>query len=176
MFREYRGEKVPVPDMAGKIMMSLWVFGDGYWFGGLEGDNNVYPIQVEYDWFRYYQWNKDAEYPCADLTAVTPSCLTTNDLWLSANNPCDGIGQNGRECNAVCEHPVRNELPPVTWPTETVTATTTAAPASNSWIWILVGLAGLVVVLAIIYAVMTFSGSKGQEGETNSELSTNLAA
>jgi len=101
-FREYRGEKVPVPEMAGKAMMSLWIFGDGYWFGGLEGYNNVYPMQVEYEWFRFYQWNEET-YPCTDPTATTPSCLDANDLYLSGNNPCDGIAQEGVECDGQCD-------------------------------------------------------------------------
>lgn len=89
-----------VPELAGKIMLNLWIFGEGYSFGGLDGDNNQYPMSVEYDWFRYYRWNGDGQYPCADLS--NPECLTEDDMWLAGNNPCDGIAQKGLNCSAVC--------------------------------------------------------------------------
>merc|ERR1719468_1099446 len=73
--------------------MSLWVWDEtqhngNFWFGGLFGDNNTYPMTVEYEWFRFYKFDGDASYPCPNLD---DSCLTEDDRYLSSNNPCDGI-------------------------------------------------------------------------------------
>jgi hypothetical protein len=68
------------------------------WNGGIEesartypfgGDPalNVYPIAGQYDWFRFYKWNQETTYPCAN----TPSCLPEEDLKLAKNNPNDGL-------------------------------------------------------------------------------------
>lgn len=81
-----------VPDMSTKIMMNLWIFGSSYAFGGPDGQNNQYPLRSEYDWFRFYRWDGDASYPCADMTT---SCLSEDDKYLSGNNPCDGVQQSG---------------------------------------------------------------------------------
>lgn len=102
-FRKYNNFQKPgvgVPELPGKIMLSLWIFeGPMYWFGGLEGNNNQYPMSVEYDWFRYYKWDGDDKYPCNNLA---DDCLTEDDLWTSGNNPCDGIEQEGFMCSAEC--------------------------------------------------------------------------
>lgn len=107
VIRTFTGtDLVPVPEIAGKIMMSLWIFGNdfsegGYWFGGWNGWNNRYPMQATFDWFRYYKWDKDPNYPCENLAKT--DCLTEDDLWLSGNNPCDGIIQRDAiHCNATC--------------------------------------------------------------------------
>jgi len=97
---------LPVPDMSAKIMMNLWIFeGPPYGFGGPDGQNNRYPMRSEYDWFRFYKWNGDAQYPCAGMGTA---CLTEEDRYLSSNNPCDGIKQVGdkyREpCVATCPY------------------------------------------------------------------------
>lgn len=84
--------KLPVPNLSTKIMMNLWIFSEGFGFGGPEGWNNRYPMHSEYDWFRFYKWDGDTRYPCPD---ATDSCLTEDDKYLSANNPCDGIPNVG---------------------------------------------------------------------------------
>merc|ERR1712151_157417 len=61
-------------------------------------------MHSEYDWFRFYKWDGDKEYPCL---AMDESCLTPDDLYLASNNPCDGIEQKGtvggkKPCKAVC--------------------------------------------------------------------------
>jgi len=81
---------LPIPDLSTKIMMNLWIFGPSYAFGGEEGENNRYPMRSEYEWFRFYKWDGDAAYPCADMSTT---CLTDDDWYLSGNNPCDGIPQ-----------------------------------------------------------------------------------
>merc|ERR1712032_1268892 len=83
---------LPVPDLSTKIMMNLWIFDTVYAFGGKEGWNNQYPMHSEYDWFRFYRWNDDLSYPCANLGT---ECLTDDDKFLSGNNPCDEIPQVG---------------------------------------------------------------------------------
>jgi len=95
------GQPLPVPDMSTKIMMNLWIFSDLFDFGGREGWNNRYPMHSEYDWFRFYKWDGDREYPCADGGTA---CLTEDDWYLSSNNGCDGIPQTGGPvpCTAVC--------------------------------------------------------------------------
>lgn len=92
---------VPVPDLSGKIMMNLWIFG-GDGFGGKEGDNNRWPMHTEYDWIRFYRWDGEETYPCPGMST---SCLTEDDKFLTSNNPCDGIAQTGRDgvCMAPCQ-------------------------------------------------------------------------
>mmetsp|Transcript_82091 Transcript_82091/g.171842 ORF Transcript_82091/g.171842 Transcript_82091/m.171842 type:complete len:503 (+) Transcript_82091:58-1566(+) len=83
---------LPIPELSTKIMMNLWIFNEGYGFGGHEGWNNQYPMQSEYEWFRFYKWDGDNSYPCSDGGS---SCLTEDDRYLAGNNPCDGIAQEG---------------------------------------------------------------------------------
>jgi len=91
--RTYVWGKVPVPDMSTKIMMNLWVYnGNRPVFGGKNVWANQYPMQAEYDWFRFYKWNGEDKYPCR---AMDVSCVTGDDLFLASNNPCDGIDQRG---------------------------------------------------------------------------------
>merc|ERR1712156_936345 len=56
---------------------------------GQEGGNR-YPMYSEYDWFRFYRWDGDHDYPCPSYGT---SCLTPDDTYLSSNIPCDGIRQ-----------------------------------------------------------------------------------
>lgn len=77
-----------IPKESTKIIMNMWVFGNKD-LGGGDPANNVYPIIGEYDWFRYYRWNDEKTYPCADL--ATRSCLTADDLKWAKNNPKDGL-------------------------------------------------------------------------------------
>jgi len=105
------GQALHVPDMSVKIMMNLWMFaGPPYGFGGPDGQNNRYPMRSEYDWFRFYKWDGDLQYPCKD---ADPSCLTAEDWYMSSNNPCDGIKEVGDQyrtpCEAACPYP-ENEL------------------------------------------------------------------
>jgi len=98
-----RGSRLRVPEKSTKIMMNLWIFTGGN-FGGHQIYNNQYPMHSEYEYFRFYKWDGDKHYPCAD---ATDSCLTEDDKYLSANNPCDGIKQEGllqgqRPCQAQC--------------------------------------------------------------------------
>ena len=85
-------------------MMNWWIFGDNYGFGGKHGANNRYPMAAEYDWFRFYRWSGETQYPCAGMGS---SCLTEDDNYLTGNNPCDGIAQVGTvygktPCTASC--------------------------------------------------------------------------
>jgi beta-glucanase (GH16 family) len=89
--REYKGGRVAIPDMSTKIMMNLWTFTGGG-FGGSQAHNNRYPMHSEYDWFRFYKWDGDKQYPCL---AMDQTCLTDDDQYLAGNNPCDGIDQHG---------------------------------------------------------------------------------
>jgi len=82
----------PIPDLSGKIMMNLWIFGKSAGFGGKAIYNNQYPMSNEYDWFRFYKWDGDDTYPCDGMST---SCLTADDEYLSKNNPCDGQEQKG---------------------------------------------------------------------------------
>merc|ERR1711879_418036 len=52
----------PIPDLSAKIMMNLWIFNDGAYFGGPKLSNNRYPMTSEYDWFRFYRWDGDEAY------------------------------------------------------------------------------------------------------------------
>jgi beta-glucanase (GH16 family) len=92
VIREKRGGKVPIPDLSGKIMMNTWVFNYLAMFGGKKLKNDHFPMHTEYDWFRFYKWDGDAEYPCSGMST---QCLTSDDKFLSSNNPCDGIPQTG---------------------------------------------------------------------------------
>eukprot|EP00929_Paragymnodinium_shiwhaense_P034891 TRINITY_DN1892_c0_g1_i1.p1 TRINITY_DN1892_c0_g1~~TRINITY_DN1892_c0_g1_i1.p1 ORF type:complete len:596 (-),score=139.43 TRINITY_DN1892_c0_g1_i1:61-1848(-) len=98
-----KGSPKPVPELSTKIMINIWIF-TGYAFGGPEGHNNRYPFHGEYDYFRFYKWNNETTYPCADFST---KCLTKDDMYLTANNPCDGIEQVGllegaKPCVATC--------------------------------------------------------------------------
>lgn len=98
------GEGLPVPEKSAKIMMNLWVFNASAAFGGKDIQNNEYPMHTEYEWFRFYKWNGDDQYPCASMDA---SCLPAEDRDLSSNNPCDGLPQSGEvagkaPCMAAC--------------------------------------------------------------------------
>merc|ERR1712226_1015932 len=95
---------VDIPDKSTKIMMNLWVFGQCGGFGGKHIWNNRYPMESEYDWFRFYKWNEESYYPCTDMDG---SCMTSDDRYLSSNNPCDNITQEGllngqAPCTASC--------------------------------------------------------------------------
>ena len=88
--RTLTGAKVPT--LSAKIMANLWVFNDTFAFGGPMGKNNVYPMRAEYDFVRFYRWNGDTDYPCQDMSTA---CLKAEDLDLTGNNGCDGIGFTG---------------------------------------------------------------------------------
>jgi len=91
-----------IPDKSTKIMMNLWVFKSPYYFGGTSGSNNRYPMHSEYDWFRFYKWDSDKQYPCMSMDR---KCLTDDDMFLTGNNPCDGIpmiGTHPGQCTARC--------------------------------------------------------------------------
>lgn len=90
--RRQSGGAIPIPEHPGKIMMNTWIFGPLANFGGKQIHNNRYPMTAEYDWFRFYKWDGDKLYPCPGLST---SCLSEDDLYLSANNPCDGQEQTG---------------------------------------------------------------------------------
>jgi len=104
VIREERIGDVPIPELPGKIIMNLWEFDRRALFGGKEIWNDRLPMRSEYDWFRFYKWDGDAHYPCAGMAE---HCLTEDDLYLSGNNPCDGIPQVGTvfgtpPCTASC--------------------------------------------------------------------------
>ena len=88
--RELTGPKVPT--LSAKLMANLWVFAAPFEFGGPMGANNELPFKAEYDFIRFYKWDKDAEYPCADMTA---GCLEPADVDLTGNNACDGVAFAG---------------------------------------------------------------------------------
>lgn len=97
-------DDVKISAMSAKIMMNLWVFNEKALFGGKKVENNHYPMFSEYDWFRFYRWDKETLYPCGEFD---PSCLTEDDMYLTSNNPCDGIPQLGTvygesPCESVC--------------------------------------------------------------------------
>lgn len=98
--------KRPIPEKSAKIMMNLWIFNATAAFGGAELENNTYPMNTEYEWFRFYKWNEDMNYPCKTMNEA---CLDAADYGLSSNNPCDGIpaegqitGTNKQACVATC--------------------------------------------------------------------------
>ena len=76
-----------IPKESAKIIMNMWVFGNQD-LGGGDPAANVYPIYGQYDWFRFYRWNSDTMYPCADQAR---SCVTADDLKWSKNNPKDPL-------------------------------------------------------------------------------------
>lgn len=88
--RELTGAKVPT--LSAKILANLWMFNDSFDFGGPMGENNELPFRAEYDFVRFYRWDQDKDYPCADMTA---SCLKAEDVDLTRNNACDGIATTG---------------------------------------------------------------------------------
>jgi len=69
-----------IPNKSAKIMMSMWVFGGSYAFGGVDGDQNMYPFTAEYDFFRFYKQDGET-YP------MDPASLPAEDLNTSKNNP-----------------------------------------------------------------------------------------
>jgi beta-glucanase (GH16 family) len=75
-----------VPTDSAKIVLNMWVFTSSA-LGGGDPANNTYPIVGYYDWFRFYKWNGDDTYPCAN----TPSCLPEDDLTLAKNNINDPL-------------------------------------------------------------------------------------
>jgi hypothetical protein len=87
-----------VPELPGKIMANLWVFGDTFAFGGPDGTNNMYPMHSEYDFIRFYKWNDDMSYPCPNMDAA---CLPAADTDLAGNNGCDGIDNSGDLSNCM---------------------------------------------------------------------------
>jgi len=107
--REKRNDKLKVPDMSVKVMLNLWIYRKTkYPFGGFKLKNDRFPMQSEYDWFRFYKWDGDEQYPPADMSSKS---LSREDLYLTSNNPCDGIPQMGEvekhgrhygACNAKC--------------------------------------------------------------------------
>jgi len=86
-----RGTRLRTPELSGKVMMNLWIFTGGG-FGGRNIRNNQYPMTGEYDWFRFYRWDGETQYPCKKFET---SCLAEDDFYLSGNNPCDGIAVEG---------------------------------------------------------------------------------
>jgi beta-glucanase (GH16 family) len=74
--------KLIVPERSMKVMFNHWVF-NGTAFGGGDPTKNTYPFTGEYDWFRFYRWDQDTQYPCDPV----PACLPADDKDLSANNP-----------------------------------------------------------------------------------------
>jgi beta-glucanase (GH16 family) len=76
----------PIPEKSAKIIMNLWIFAQAGGFGG-DPTRNTYPMSSEYEWFRFYKWDNDKNYPCTDL----PNCLPADDRNKSKNNPSDGL-------------------------------------------------------------------------------------
>lgn len=189
MFREYtdglpenENKTVFVPDLSTKIMMSLWIWdqgqfpcppdqapcdpGYGWWFGGSDGANNVFPMAVEYDWFRFYKWDNEDTYPCANMGT---ECLTEDDMYLSKNNPCDGIDQlpvNGDEFREeVCQT--------ATCIKEDDPASCPADPDSDSstpWIWMILG--GTTVLCALVAVGASYSMGTNDAGEGDVQLAS----
>lgn len=119
---------VSVSTLSQKILMSMWLWiDDGWIFGGPDGANNKYPLKVEYDWFRYYKWNMDSLYPCAGMTT---DCLTEDDMYLSSNNPCDGIVQVGDDLRMACQTAVCTYNESANYSTETPELCATPPPPS----------------------------------------------
>ena len=90
LLRELTSGKVPT--LSTKLMANLWVFAAPFDFGGPLGANNQLPFRAEYDFIRFYKWDNDSEYPCADMSA---SCLKPEDVDLTGNNACDGVAFTG---------------------------------------------------------------------------------
>eukprot|EP00929_Paragymnodinium_shiwhaense_P038115 TRINITY_DN201_c0_g1_i2.p1 TRINITY_DN201_c0_g1~~TRINITY_DN201_c0_g1_i2.p1 ORF type:complete len:417 (+),score=114.99 TRINITY_DN201_c0_g1_i2:1-1251(+) len=98
-----KGSRLQTPEQSSKIMLNTWIFRGGG-FGGGAIYNNKYPMRTEYEYFRFYKWNEEQKYPCGDMTT---KCLDKDDMYLSANNPCDGVPQEGTiygqgVCRATC--------------------------------------------------------------------------
>ena len=70
------------PDRSMKIMMNLWQ-SDSSWAGNVAATQ--YPLVAEYDWFRFYKWDGDDQYPCEPL----PNCLSPEDVDENRNNAKD---------------------------------------------------------------------------------------
>jgi beta-glucanase (GH16 family) len=81
------GGKRPIPQHSAKILMNLWIFSIANGFGGADPGRNVYPMTAEYEWFRFYKWDREDRYPCAN----PPACLPAEDKRKSKNNPADGL-------------------------------------------------------------------------------------
>lgn len=77
--QEPMGNAPPIPQMSAKIMMSQWVFNESYAFGGPDGEENMYPFTVEYEFFRFYKLDGE-EYP------MDPAALPATDKNASKNN------------------------------------------------------------------------------------------
>jgi hypothetical protein len=86
MVSSYSGGGGPgsVPSKSGKVTLNFWVF-NGPTFG--DGAQNVYPFQMEYEYFRFYRAPAAVEptYPCSPL----PTCLPVEDRDFSRNNPLE---------------------------------------------------------------------------------------
>ena len=80
------GAGLAIPEKSAKIIMNLWIFATAGGFGG-DPTNNTYPMSSQYDWFRFYRWEGETNYPCAG----PPACLPAEDLDKSKNNPDDGL-------------------------------------------------------------------------------------
>jgi hypothetical protein len=76
----------PIPERSAKIIMNLWIFDLVGGFGG-DPTRNQYPMAAAYEWFRFYKWDQEAMYPCAN----PPGCLPGEDTNKSKNNPDDGL-------------------------------------------------------------------------------------
>ena len=61
---------IKVGDIPSKIVFNFWVCNQGNIIGG-DPIGNHYPIELKYDWFRFYRWDKDGFYK------------TTNRIGLS---------------------------------------------------------------------------------------------
>lgn len=100
VLRELKSDKVPT--LSAKLLANLWMFHDSFDFGGPMGANDQLPFRAEYDFVRFYRWDQDLDYPCADMSA---SCLKPEDVDLTRNNACDGIATTGdlaacKQCGA----------------------------------------------------------------------------
>ena len=82
--------------------MNLWIFAMAGGFGG-DPTRNQYPMAAEYEWFRFYKWDQETRYPCAD----PPGCLR-------ARGPQQEQEQPGRRPAAVTA--ARASRPRWRWP------------------------------------------------------------
>jgi hypothetical protein len=90
--------KVPIPELSAKAFMNLWVFNGPApaGFGGADPSKNTYPFKAEYDYFRFYKWDMDMQYPCGSAANPYPACVAGTaaahpDNIRSKNNPNDGV-------------------------------------------------------------------------------------
>jgi endo-1,3-1,4-beta-glycanase ExoK len=109
--REKHNDRLPVPSLSAKIMMNLWIYRPVQPFvpfGGKHLEADRFPMQSEYEWFRFYKWDGDKQYPPSDMS---PKSISADDMYLTGNNPCDGIPQTGdvikdgkilKACHATC--------------------------------------------------------------------------